>query len=99
VNQKYDVQHHQLIDYWAMAGDPTNNIKGVPKVGKKTASALLQQYGSLDGVLADVSAQGPATRVQKDRDLVLRCRQLVTLKTDIELGINLKSMRLATSSL
>jgi len=77
-----------------MAGDASNNVKGVPKVGKKTAVSLIDQYGSLKKILNDQQAVGAAAKIRENRELVLRCRQLVTLKTDVELGINLRVFRL-----
>ena len=97
VQEKYDVKVLQLTDYWAMAGDASNNIKGVPKVGKKTAASLLKQYLFLEDILSDDSAQASALRVQANGDLAQACKQLVTLKTDVPLGINLKVLRLKQS--
>jgi len=94
VRQKYAVDIDQLTAYWAMAGDASNNIKGVPKVGQKTAANLIEQYGSLEAILGDEAANSSALRVQQHGDLVQQCKQLVTLKTDVQLGINLKSLRL-----
>ncbi len=94
VERRYGVSVSQLIDFWAMAGDSSNNIKGVPRIGKKTAAMLLGRYGSLDAILATHDDDAAAMKVRSEHDLVRRCRQLVTLKTDVELGINLKSLRL-----
>ena len=94
IDEKYGVEVEQLIDYWSLAGDQSNNIKGVPGVGAKTAARLLLEHGSVDAILAGAGEDGPATRVRDHRQLVLRCRQLVTLKTDVELGANLRDFRL-----
>jgi len=94
VLKKYGVTIGQLTTLWAMAGDASNNVKGVPKVGKKTAVSLIEQYGSLKKILNDQQAVGAAAKIRENRALVLRCRQLVTLKTDVELGINLRIFRL-----
>ncbi|MEI7546710.1 MAG: DNA polymerase I, partial [Actinomycetota bacterium] len=45
--------------YAALRGDPSDNLEGVPGVGEKTAAKLLNQYGSLDGIFANVDAQSP----------------------------------------
>ncbi|MDO8389964.1 MAG: DNA polymerase I [Actinomycetota bacterium] len=45
--------------YAALRGDPSDNLEGVPGVGEKTAAKLLNQYGSLDGIFANVDAQTP----------------------------------------
>jgi protein Xni len=94
VEERFGVRVDQLIDFWAMAGDSSNNIKGVPRVGKKTAASLLEHYGSLDAVIASSDDDAAVRRVQDASEAALRCRQLVTLKTDVELGINLRSLRL-----
>ena len=91
---KFDVRLEQLSDYWAMAGDPTNNIKGVPRVGKKTAAALLKTYGSLDAILQADATDTAMARVQAQAPQALMCRELVTLRIDVEIGANLKTFRL-----
>ncbi len=91
--ERYGVGPGCLTDLWAMAGDSSNNIKGVPGVGEKTASALLRRFGSLDAVLASQDSDKAVTRVQSNRAEAERCKQLVSLKTDVELGVNLKSLR------
>lgn len=89
VVEKYGLEIDQLIDYWALSGDNSNNIKGVPGIGKKTATELLQAHGSIQGILdADVSK-----KLTDHADLAMRCQQLVQLKTDVELGVNLKDFR------
>lgn len=90
---RYGVAISQLPDFWAMAGDAGNNVKGVPKIGAKTAARLLSGYHSLEEILRSEDDNPSADRVRKHGDLAQRCKQLVTLKTDVELGINLKSLR------
>ena len=93
VLEKFGVRPDQLLDYWSLTGVPTNQIKGVPKVGPKSAVQLLDRFGSLEGILVDTSADKLAARVQQHRRDVEISRQLVRLKTDVEVGINLKSLR------
>ena len=90
---RYGVTISQLTDFWAMAGDAGNNVKGVPKIGSKTSARLLARYDSLEEILRSEDDNPSADRVRKHGDLAQRCKQLVTLKTDVELGINLKSLR------
>lgn len=52
VQEKFGVNPEQIIDYLALMGDSVDNIPGVPKVGPKTAAKWLQQYGSLDNLIA-----------------------------------------------
>jgi DNA polymerase I len=52
VKRKFDVYPEQIVDYLALVGDSSDNIPGVPKVGPKTAAKWLNQYGTLDELLA-----------------------------------------------
>ena len=65
VKAKYGVLPSQLIDLKALMGDSSDNIPGVPGVGEKTASALISQYGNLDGVYANVDAITKASLKEK----------------------------------
>ena len=50
IMERYGLRPDQMLDYKALKGDTSDNIPGVPGVGEKTASSLLQQFGSLDGI-------------------------------------------------
>ena len=52
VKNQYGLEPSQLIDYKAMVGDPSDNIKGVPGIGPKTAVDLLQKYGTLENIFS-----------------------------------------------
>ncbi|MBQ9141124.1 MAG: flap endonuclease [Lachnospiraceae bacterium] len=53
VQEKFGIVPGQYADFKALVGDKADNIKGVDKVGVKTAAALLQEFGSLEKLLAD----------------------------------------------
>ncbi len=55
VIDKFGVRADQIIDYLALVGDSVDNIPGIPSVGPKTAAKWLQQYGSLDAIVAHAS--------------------------------------------
>ncbi|MBD3647405.1 MAG: hypothetical protein HUJ31_08145 [Pseudomonadales bacterium] len=88
VAERYGVGVDKLTDFHALAGDASNNIKGAPGIGPKTAKKLLDQHGDLEGALSGEAKL--ASQVENLR----RCKQLVTLKTDVELGVNLREFRL-----
>ena len=50
VIEKYGVDPIQFIDLKALMGDASDNIPGVPKIGEKTATELIKEYGSVEGV-------------------------------------------------
>ncbi len=96
VLERYGVRVDQLTDFWALAGDHSNNIKGVPGVGAKTAARLLNEFQNLDAMMG--RDDPAAARIREFDSLIRRCRQLVTLKSDVDLGINLRAFRLAGPS-
>jgi protein Xni len=93
VRDRFGLEINQLVDYWALSGDNSNNIKGIAGIGKKTATSLLQEYGSLEAMLQDQSLK----KLQADPSQATKCQQLVELKRDVMLGVNLKDYRLASN--
>ena len=90
VQAKFGLNIDQLVDYWALSGDNSNNIKGLPGVGKKTAIDLLNRHGDIQTMLQ----RNDIKKLANAADEVRRCQQLVALKQDVALGINLKDFRL-----
>ncbi len=96
VMDKYGVRPEQFVDFMALCGESTNNIKGVPGIGAKTAARLLEEFGTLDRLLsASETLKGRSGEaLRKHTEDVRLARDLVILQTDLELGLNLKSFRL-----
>ena len=94
IKEKYGIAQEQYIDYLALVGANSNNIKGVQGIGPKSATTMLAEHASLDRILAAQPASTMLKKVSTRKSDALRSRQLVTLKTDVELGQNLKSFRL-----
>lgn len=91
---KYGVQPSQIIDLLALMGDSSDNIPGLPKVGEKTALALLQGMESIDAILADPDAVATLSfrgaksmpeKIREHRDILLMSRELATIKLDVAL--------------
>ncbi|MFN8696467.1 MAG: DNA polymerase I [Burkholderiales bacterium] len=87
VVEKYGVPPERIVDYLALMGDSVDNVPGVDKVGPKTAVKLINEYGSLDGVIANAeSVKGVVGQnLIKARDWLPTGRVLVTVKCDVEL--------------
>ncbi|MCY2956412.1 MAG: DNA polymerase I [Planctomycetota bacterium] len=88
--EKWGVSPQQIVDLLALMGDSSDNVPGVPKVGEKTAVELLQQFGSLDQVLArtaEVKRVAVRTSLEENRHLAVLSRQLVTLRLDVPLPV------------
>ncbi|RJG02902.1 5'-3' exonuclease [Noviherbaspirillum sedimenti] len=94
VEQKFGVAPDLLPQLLALAGEPSDNIPGVSKVGAKTAAKLLQSYGSLEQVLAGAGIlMNPlGERLRKEREQLELSRKLVALKTDVHLGVSWKML-------
>lgn len=95
VMEKFGVRPDQLADLLALAGDRGNNIPGVPGIGQKTAATLLGRFTTLEEALrsADEVAGKLGERLREHADTARFCRQLVGLRTDLELGTNLNQLR------
>ena len=96
VIEKYGVAPEQFVDFLALCGESTNNIKGVPGIGAKTAARLLQEFGTLEQLLsvAETLKGRPGDALRKHAEDVRLAKTLVILQTDSELGLNLKSFRI-----
>ncbi|PKH03776.1 flap endonuclease Xni [Psychromonas sp. MB-3u-54] len=100
VLQKMQLTSQQLIDYWSITGISSSAIKGVEGIGNKGALSLLQQYGSLENIFnqADAPSNKLLTKIKSQQSNAILAKQLVTLKTDIKLGFNLKDLRYSDST-
>ncbi len=89
VEEKFGVPPHRIIDYLALVGDSVDNIPGVPKVGPKTAVKWLNEYGSLDGIIAaaDTIKGKVGENLRAFIPQLPLSRALVTLKYDVNLDL------------
>ena len=86
VEEKFQVRPEQIIDYLALMGDSADNIPGVPKVGPKTASKWLNQYGSLQNIIdsAEEFKGKIGENLRNSLDFLPLSYQLATIKLDVE---------------
>jgi len=77
----------QAVEVQTLTGDSTDNVPGIPGVGEKTAAKLVKQYGTAEAVLKHLDELTPKLRenFEKSAHLLPLTRQLVTLKSDMEL--------------
>jgi DNA polymerase I len=83
------------VDVLALVGDTSDNVAGVPGIGKKGAIDLITQFGSLDALLARVDELKPKQReaLTTHREAALRSRELVTIRRDVPLDVDFDSLR------
>jgi DNA polymerase I len=86
VRGRYGLDPAQLIDYKALVGDASDNIKGVAGIGPKTAAALIIEYGTLENILAHLD-DPKAAKLRGEHEGVMLAKQLVTLKRDASLPV------------
>jgi DNA polymerase I len=92
VEERYGVPPTLITDLMGLRGDTSDNIPGVPGIGEKTATQLLQKFGTLDKVLESVDAISGAKRKENltnHADDARMSRELATLQYDIETGVDL----------
>ena len=87
VHKKYGIAPNRIIDYLALMGDKVDNIPGVPSVGPKTATKLLQQYDSLNGVIAhaDEVKGKMGEKLRETAPQLPLSYELATIKLDVDL--------------
>ncbi len=85
---KFGVRPEQIVDYLTLVGDAVDNVPGVDKVGPKTAAKWLQQYGSLDAIVAHADEIGGVVGENLRRALnwLPTAKALVTIKTDSDIA-------------
>ena len=89
VLEKFGVRPDQVIDIQSLMGDSSDNVPGVPGIGPKKAAELINKFGSLDELfkhLDDIPNERTRNMLRDNRDSAYISKQLVTLKTDVDLS-------------
>jgi DNA polymerase-1 len=86
-----------VTDYLALVGDTSDNVPGVRGIGEKTAQELVNSYGRLDNILAhvdEISKKRPREALLAQADLARISKQLVTIRADVDVQLDLDQMRI-----
>lgn len=96
VLKKYGVTPKQIPDFKGLKGDPSDNIPGVPGVGEKTATRLLQQFGSIESIYQDID-RVPQEKLRhilmENKALAFRSKELATIVTTVPLNLDLHACK------
>jgi len=95
-SEKFGIPPSQVADYLALIGDSSDNVPGAPGIGPKTAVKLLEEFGSLEALLnrsAEVHPPRARDSLLENADQVRLSRKLVTIMTDLPLGLELEELR------
>ena len=96
VVKAYQVTPLQFIELKALMGDASDNIPGVPKIGEKTAAALMVEYGSIENIYANIdkiSKKSVKETLQNNRHLADLSKALATIKTDCDFSFDYEAAR------
>ena len=89
VQQRYGLSPAQIPDFKGLKGDPSDNIPGVPGIGDKTATGLLQQFGSIEGIYEHIDEVTPS-RVKEilvaEKDKAELSKDLATIRCDVPIS-------------
>ena len=97
IEKKFGVEPDKVVDVQSLAGDTSDNVPGVPGIGVKTASELINQYGNLENLLKNISKIKQNKRREtllQNKDNALLSKKLVTLKKDVPVRDNLEDFDL-----
>ncbi len=95
VQKRFGVTPDKLPDLLALTGDKIDNIPGVPGIGEKTASRLLNEWGSIDKVLENLDSLPSkiAEKIKAHREKLEISRRLIRLRTDLDVDLRLEDLR------
>jgi len=92
VRERFGLDPDQMNDFKALFGDPSDNIKGVKGIGKKTAAELLRKYQTLEGIYGKLDELKPRLReiLEREKEQAFLSRELVILEKDVPLDLDLE---------
>jgi DNA polymerase-1 len=95
-NERLGVPPEHVTDYLGLIGDTSDNVPGVQGIGPKTAIQLIEQFGSIESILEhaeEVKAKRPREALLASRDMALLSKQLVTIRRDLPVELDLEALR------
>lgn len=96
VKEKYGLTSPtQVIDMLGLMGDSADNIPGCPGVGEKTATKLIQQFGSIENLLAGTDQLKGAlkTKIENNKEQIEFSKFLATIKTDVPIELDMEQLK------
>lgn len=96
VTEKYGINTpEQVIDMLGLMGDTADNIPGCPGVGEKTATKLIQQFGSVEQLLerTDELKGALKTKVETNKEQITFSKFLATIKTDVPVTLDMEALK------
>ncbi len=101
VVERFGVNPNQMNDFKALTGDVSDNIPGVPGIGKKTAAELIQKYGSIKNIYEELSTDTAVLKpkikeaLKQNREKAMLSLQLVETKKDVDIDFSLDACKIS----
>jgi DNA polymerase-1 len=98
VQQRYELSPGQLTDFKGLKGDPSDNIPGVRGIGEKTATKLIQAFGSIEGIyqhIEEVTPPKTQEALRKNEQAARQSKELATIDTDVPIDFDLDACRVS----
>src|SRR3989339_90179 len=102
VHEKMGVWPEQITDYKGLRGDTSDNIPGVKGVGEKTAVKLIEEFGSVENLLAHLdklSSKSLKEKIEADKDMAVKSKFLATIKRDVPIDFDFEHAHLTMPDL
>ncbi|MGI8518387.1 MAG: 5'-3' exonuclease, partial [Acidimicrobiia bacterium] len=95
IRERYGIRPDQYVEYAALRGDTSDNLPGVPSVGEKTATKLVADHGSLEGIYDALDELTPRLRqnLAQWREQAFLNRRLMKLVSDLDVSLDLDAVR------
>jgi DNA polymerase-1 len=96
VEKKLDVAPNQIIEYKALAGDPSDNYPGASGIGPKTASKLIHSFGTIEEIyenIEKVESDKVKEILKKEKDSVFLSKKLATIMTDVDIDLDIEKLK------
>ena len=97
MKERYNLTPAQFIDLKGLMGDSSDNIPGIPGVGEKTGIKLLEQFGTIENMLANtenISSEKLRTKVEENAQLALMSKRLATINVNVPIDIDIEKLKL-----
>src|SRR4051812_34498723 len=98
-SERLGVPPSHVVDFLAMVGDSSDNVPGVKGIGEKTAQELVSSFGTIENILANahtLTKKRPREALEMYRAEALLSKELVTIRTDLPMELDLESLRVQT---
>lgn len=95
VRARYGLEPEQMADFKGLKGDPSDNIPGVPGIGDKTASSLLQEYKTLENIYENIGLipKKLSGKLSEFKDQAFFSKKLATIKRDVDIDFKIEDAK------